>query len=756
MALEVGELYAKLSVDSKGFDKGVEGAKNKLSSLGQMASKTFSNIGAMATKAVGGVGALGGAVAGLAPAVAGVGGLASSFASAGIGAVAFGAVAVSALGQVFEASENVAKLEEKIANADSAEERIKAQQELAKVYEGMSQSQAGALQSLQSFKSFWGDFVKQFETPIFDAFGESMALAKNILTGLAPTISNVAGVVRDLIASMNSKVTAGGLTDFFTWLETNGAEALRNFAIIAGNSMQGFFNLMMAFAPMGATMEEGLIRLTEKFVAWSASLTNSNGFQAFVDYAKANGPVLLGILGDVFSFLGNVIKVLAPIGSVVLQVLGQVTSVIATTFDGIVDKLSGATGAFDTFKNGLTTGFQIVWSVVGPLIQFIGDKVMEVFGAIVDWWNSNGSALLENISIVFQGIWSVIQFIMPAILMVVEFVFNSIKGVITGALDVISGVFAIFAGLFTGNWSKMWDGVKQLLSGAVELIWNIINLMFIGRILSGLKMLGTKALSGMKSMWSGIQNGFNAFVSFIDNLVSKMVSGVTSGIKSLVDKAVQNFNTLRTFGANIWNAIWQVIKSTVDNLVSGVTSAISGLKSRVSDIFNGIKSTASSVWEGVKSAITKPIESAKSTVLGVIDTIKGAFSNMKITIPKPKLPKINVGSKDIAGVSIPTFSVDWFKTGGIATGPAIAGIGEAGSEAIIPLSGQRMKPFAYEIAKQMAGALGGIPGQGGGQPVVVELSIDGRQFARATTKYIEEEQTRTQRQDQRARGYNVT
>ncbi|MGH0775265.1 hypothetical protein ACQVSN_26935, partial [Bacillus mobilis] len=108
-------------------------------------------------------------------------------------------------------------------------------------------------------------------------------------------------------------------------------------------------------------------------------------------------------------------------------------------------------------------------------------------------------------------------------------------------------------------------------------------------------------------------------------------------------------------------------------------------------------------------------EKAKSTVLGIIDKIKDAFSNMKITIPKPKLPKISVGSKKmfsgeggIPEVSVPTFSLDWFATGGIikgTNGGTVVGVGEnGGDEAILPLSNKtRMKPFAQAVASMMPG-----------------------------------------------------
>ena len=47
---------------------------------------------------------------------------------------------------------------------------------------------------------------------------------------------------------------------------------------------------------------------------------------------------------------------------------------------------------------------------------------------------------------------------------------------------------------------------------------------------------------------------------------------------------------------------------------------------------------------------------------------------------------------------MPSFGVDWYAKGAIFDGAQIIGVGEAGPEAVVPLSGQSMKPFAEAIA----------------------------------------------------------
>ncbi|MED4903961.1 hypothetical protein [Parageobacillus thermoglucosidasius] len=287
-----------------------------------------------------------GAVAASAPLLAGIGGLAASFAAAGVGAVAFGAVATSSLKSVFDAAEKVEKLEEKIANADSVKERIKAQKELAAVYAEMSKEQRNALQELQGFKGFWSGFVKEFEAPVFQTFANSLKGLRGVLTELKPTIQNVADVFVELSNEFNKGLQSQSMQRFFDWLETNAPESLYNFAHIFGNTFMGIANTLQAFAPLGASLEEGLVRMTQRFKEWTAGLSQSTSFQKFIEYAKENGPVLLNTLGNLWDIGVGLVKAFAPLGSEVLKGFQSLTDYVSTNVVPIIDDIGKKAAGF--------------------------------------------------------------------------------------------------------------------------------------------------------------------------------------------------------------------------------------------------------------------------------------------------------------------------------------------------------------------------------------------------------------------------
>ena len=83
------------------------------------------------------------------------------------------------------------------------------------------------------------------------------------------------------------------------------------------------------------------------------------------------------------------------------------------------------------------------------------------------------------------------------------------------------------------------------------------------------------------------------------------------------------------------------------------------------------------------------MESAKNTVKRCLGSILGFFRNLRlpeIRIPRIKLPHFNIyGEFSLRPPSVPHFSVDWYAKGGIFNAPKVIGVGEAGSEAVLPI-----------------------------------------------------------------------
>ena len=443
--------------------------------------------------------------------------------------------------------------------------------------------------------------------------------------------------------------------------------------------------------------------------------------QAFVD--KLNGMsesqrkavltigMIIAALGPLLVILGTVISKVgvAMQGFVKLATGVKKLGVAVKAGTGIFGKLGAALGGisgpvlaviaviavlvaafkhlWDTneeFRNAITAIWNGIVSKIQAFCQGIIDRLNALgfeFGSIVD---------------VLKSLWDgLCQFLAP----VFEAAFSVVSTVLGSVLDVITGLLDVFIGLFTGNWSQLWDGVKEIFSG----VWDAIAGLF-DTALNLLKSLAEVVFgwfgSTWESVWTGIKSFFeaiwNGIVAFFTGIWNGIVSTVTAQINAVKTVVTTVFTAIKSTASTIWNSIKTAISTVVDGIRSKVSSAFESVKTTATNLFNGIKSTATSVWNGIKTAIVTPIEAARDKIRSALNAVSSFFSGLKLQLPHIKLPHFRVsGTLSISPPSVPHLSIDWYKEGGIMTKPTVFGMngsalmagGEAGSEAILPLSG---------------------------------------------------------------------
>ncbi|MBO7727662.1 MAG: phage tail tape measure protein [Oscillospiraceae bacterium] len=417
----------------------------------------------------------------------------------------------------------------------------------------------------------------------------------------------------------------------------------------------------------------------------------------------ALGPLLV-ILGTLISKVGVAMQ-----GFVKLATGVKKLGVAVKAGTGVFGKLGAALGgisapalAIVAVVAVLIAAFKHLWDTneefrkaITDIWEGIVSKIQAFCQGIVDRLNALGFDF-GSIVDVLKNLWDgLCQFLAPAF----EAAFNVVSTVLGTVLDVITGLLDVFIGLFTGNWSQMWEGVKEIFSG----IWDGITSLF-DTALNLLKSLAETVFGWFgttwESVWTGIKSFFetiwNGIVAFFTGIWNAIVSTVTAQINAVKTVVTTVFNAIKTTATTIWNGIKTAISTVVDGIKSKVTSVFESIKSTATNLFNGIKSTATNVWNGIKTAIITPIEAARDKIRSALDAVKGFFSGLKLELPHIKLPHFRVsGTLSISPPSVPHLSIDWYKEGGIMTKPTVFGMngsalmagGEAGSEAILPLSG---------------------------------------------------------------------
>lgn len=188
----------------------------------------------------------------------------------------------------------------------------------------------------------------------------------------------------------------------------------------------------------------------------------------------------------------------------------------------------------------------------------------------------------------------------------------------------------------------------------------------------------TKAIKGVRA----------AILLFNAALRSNPIGLVISLLAGLVAGFIYLWNNNKGF-RDFWLSMWAKIKS-----VCG--SAVGWIKGKFGDLKAAVK-TVKNTFGDIKNAISDKLDGAQDKVRSVIDRIKGLFK-FKWSLPSLKIPKVSVkGGKAPFGIggkgSLPSFDIKWNAEGAIFRKPTVLntragfqGVGEAGAEAIAPIS----------------------------------------------------------------------
>ena len=243
---------------------------------------------------------------------------------------------------------------------------------------------------------------------------------------------------------------------------------------------------------------------------------------------------------------------------------------------------------------------------------------------------------------------------------------------------------------------RHWEEIKQK---ALE-IWGSIKDFLVG-VWDSIKAGAATAWEGIKAFFSAIWDGIKAVfmfqVAIIVGLVTGFFESMGIDIVAVFQKIGEFFTNFwqalkETFTkaieeiANVWNSMWSAIGDFVGPIWEGIKNGVIAGWNWLIEKFKTFAKPLSEAWAGMWDGLTTGVRVAWESVKEVVRS----SINWMIEKVNTLINAINTVAAKGAGVvgfkapQIPT--IPMLANGGIVNKPTLAMIGEAGPEAVVPLS----------------------------------------------------------------------
>lgn len=506
--------------------------------------------------------------------------------------------------------------------------------------------------------------------------------------------------------------------------------------------------------------------------------------------------LILKIFTNIFKIIGNISQGLADawntagLGDSIIQHLWNIFNSILKIINEILKIVRDITKAIDW--TAVLGAVDVVLIIIDELFSFIADNVGRILGIL---------SIIAGLSL-FSTLAGILGTVITQIQLAVG-VFSgwaSLATALSGAFGILPQIFAsivmavnpvnVIIGAVIATVVDLWQKSKSFRDDIVSILGNIATIVqkvFLNIVAPIIDTVGEIIMDFvgdvLKPLWNAWENVFQSIMGLLSDFlkfatpifstildilgpvfelaltllrgVFDMVFAAIRGIIERADKTIcERVNNIREFFRNLgewmegtfgfkWKNVFETVKNAVKAfrdymgpIINSLEVIFLGLTNFISGVFSGNWRRA---WFGVRQIFESIVSGLSHIFKAPLNFMIDGINKFLSGIGKVKIPDWvpGVGGK---GFSIP--KIPRLAKGGIVSASTIANIGEAGTEAVIPL--QRNTQGLDMIAEKISERLSLSQNDGTGATYVIKLVLDdGRVITKMVIDNIKDYEART-------------
>ena len=488
---------------------------------------------------------------------------------------------------------------------------------------------------------------------------------------------------------------------------------------------------------------------------------------------KISGIITKGI-SAVAQILPSLIETLLPnLISGVVSLIGSLASTLPSLLDSIFAVIpSLISGIVSATKEIVTYLPDVIESICSALPTLIPELISGVTSVVVMLCESFGSIIQPLIDSLPDIIISIVEAIVTNLPALIDGIITLVMGIVEAIPQIIQGLVDALPTIISLLISSLLSNLPKIIGGLIQVVWGIVSSLpqIFGSLIEGIGNIFVGIWNGIKDVFAKLGNWFSEkfgegvqAIKDVFGKIGEWFSGVWDGIKNVFSNIggwfKEKFSNAKENATNAWSNAKEKFSNIKDKVTGAFSNVGTWFKTKFGDAkensvnawsnikskFTSIKDKITGAFKDIKTKLSEPFTKARDKIKEIADKIKGFFKG-DISMPKIKTPKFSISPKgwkvgDLLKGSIPKLSIKWNAEGGILTRPTIFGArgntlfggGEAGHEAILPISkledyivGAIEKTVNVVNFESLAAAIEDLANR------PTQLNINGREFAYAT------------------------